>query len=474
MEKAREFIRDGKVAEAIETLIAMEKATRLGGDTKSTQKLAKEVINVLIDAKDWEQLMEQAELLMKKRSQMKQVQSVIVQEAIKAVDLAPSKDVKVQLIQKLRSICEGKIHVELEYARLTVQLANIWDAEGKLKEATALMQGLQVETIGNMEKSEKFDIILQQVEMSLRMDDYTVANIMYKKIPQRTIDKPDTIRHKIRYHQLLIRYFTHFENHFMICKQYYEIYLTVFKPEFKPEDIGGKYATVEEKLQVMQLALIFLFLSAYNAVEETLEEEIKAALTAREKEKPSERTVVDINTNRKLTLLAQIEADKRLEELPDFRAMVKCFTTLELISWADFSTRNAHLQGCSPFKDKPERWETLKRRVIEHNIRVIAAYYTRLTLGRLAEQIGMPLEETEEFLCVMVSDKLVSAKVNRMDNTVSFTQHRNKEQHLNQWADGVNEVLNLLGTTCHLITKEQMVNRARKEKGRQDSKMDTS
>ncbi len=41
--------------------------------------------------------MEHAELLMKKRSQMKQVQSVIVQEAVRAVELAPSKEVKVQL-----------------------------------------------------------------------------------------------------------------------------------------------------------------------------------------------------------------------------------------------------------------------------------------------------------------------------------------------------------------------------------------
>lgn len=36
----------------------------------------------------------------------------------------------------------------------------------------------------------------------------------------------------------------------MISKQYHEIYLTVFKPEFKPEEVGGKYATTEEKLQV--------------------------------------------------------------------------------------------------------------------------------------------------------------------------------------------------------------------------------
>ena len=99
---------------------------------------------MLIDAKDWELLMEQSELLMKKRSQMKQVQSVIVQEAVRSVELAPTKEVKIQLIEKLRSICEGKIHVELEYARLTVQLADIWDKDGKLKEATSLMQGLQV------------------------------------------------------------------------------------------------------------------------------------------------------------------------------------------------------------------------------------------------------------------------------------------------------------------------------------------
>ena len=41
-----------------------------------------------------------------------------------------------------------------------------------------------------MDKKEKFDIILQQVEMSLRMEDYTVANIMAKKIPQRFESSP--------------------------------------------------------------------------------------------------------------------------------------------------------------------------------------------------------------------------------------------------------------------------------------------
>ena len=71
----------------------------------------------------------------------------------------------------------------------------------------------------------------------------------------RTIDKPDTMGHKIRFHTLLIRYFTHFENNYMICKQYNEIYNTVFKPEFKPEEVDGKYSTTEEKLEVCMCSL---------------------------------------------------------------------------------------------------------------------------------------------------------------------------------------------------------------------------
>ena len=38
-----------------------------------------------------------------------QVQTVVIQEALKAVDLTPTVDVKVHVIQKLRSTCEGKV-----------------------------------------------------------------------------------------------------------------------------------------------------------------------------------------------------------------------------------------------------------------------------------------------------------------------------------------------------------------------------
>ena len=360
--------------------------------------------------------------------------------------------------------------MELEYARLTVQLANIWDADGKLKEAAEMMQGLQAETIGNMDKKEKFDIILQQVEMSLRMKDYTVANIMAKKIPQRTLDKTDVMGHKIRFHTLMIQYYTHYENHYMICKQHYEIYNTVFNPEFKPEEVEGKYSTMEEKLQVLRHVLVFLFLSAYNSKPETIAEEVKAAQAARDSKAEADREVISINSNEKLTLLNKLATDRQLDELPEFKAMVKHFITLELISWTDFASRFGKIKELPPFMEKTDRWATLQKRVQEHNIRVIAAYYTRLSMARLSELTGMPTEETEDFLCEMVSNKLVTAKINRMDGIIDFTEHRTTAQQLNKWATGVNEVLNLMGDTCHLITKEQMMAKAKAEKARQEAK----
>jgi len=46
--------------------------------------------------------------------------------------------------QTLRAVTDGKIHVELERARLTRQLAKIRESEGKVAEAADLMSEVQV------------------------------------------------------------------------------------------------------------------------------------------------------------------------------------------------------------------------------------------------------------------------------------------------------------------------------------------
>ncbi len=63
----------GKYSEAVESLLGLEKQSRLAEDITSTKMCCKAILEVLFDAGDWQQLNEHILLLAKRRSQLKQV-----------------------------------------------------------------------------------------------------------------------------------------------------------------------------------------------------------------------------------------------------------------------------------------------------------------------------------------------------------------------------------------------------------------
>jgi 26S proteasome regulatory subunit N5 len=81
--------------------------------------------------------------------------------------------IKLELIAVLLQVTDGKIFVECERARLTRMLAKIKEDEGKIVEACDLLQELQVETFGSMERREKTDFILEQMRLCLAKKDYS-------------------------------------------------------------------------------------------------------------------------------------------------------------------------------------------------------------------------------------------------------------------------------------------------------------
>ncbi|PVU86184.1 hypothetical protein BB560_006799, partial [Smittium megazygosporum] len=99
----------------------------------------------------------------------------------------------------------------------------------------------------------------------------------------------------------------------------------------------------------------------------------------------------------------------------------------------------------------------LKNRVMEHNIRVIALYYNRISLKRISELVGMPLEETESKLCSLVVDGLVYAKIDRPNQIVNFLKKKTVSESLDIWVSDVNNLLGLVEKTTHLIEKENIL-----------------
>jgi len=59
------------------------------------------------------------------------------------------------------------------------------------------------------------------------------------------------------------------------------------------------------------------------------------------------------------------------------------------------------------------RWQQFHRRVIEHNVRVIAKYYQRIRMERLAQLLDLGLEDEERNLVDLISVSIIQTNSRR-------------------------------------------------------------
>lgn len=120
---------------------------------------------------------------------------------------------------------------------------------------------------------------------------------------------------------------------------------------------------------------------------------------------------------------------------------------------------------------KPQRrWADLRKRVIEHNVRVVARYYTRVEMGRLTQLLDLTEDETEKYISDLVTSKTVYAKIDRPARVVSFARPRDADDVLNEWSSNMRSLLGLLERIDHLITKEEMMARIQPGAGKESRK----
>jgi 26S proteasome regulatory subunit N5 len=117
-----------------------------------------------------------------------------------------------------------------------------------------------------------------------------------------------------------------------------------------------------------------------------------------------------------------------------------------------------------------KRWEDLRKRVIEHNVRVIAKYYTRIQMSRLTQLLDLTEDETENYISELVTAKTVYAKIDRPARIVNFAKPRDADDVLNEWSGNMKSLLGLLERIDHLITKEEMMARIQPTKVTQEGK----
>jgi 26S proteasome regulatory subunit N5 len=149
-------------------------------------------VEICKERDDWSYMNEQVLLLSKKHAQLKQAITKMVQVVMGFLDDAPTMEKKMQTIETLRTVTEGKIFVEVERARVTRILSDIKKDQGDINAATEILCELQVETFGSMSRREKTEFILEQVSLCIQKGDWTQAAILSRKISTKYIARKPT------------------------------------------------------------------------------------------------------------------------------------------------------------------------------------------------------------------------------------------------------------------------------------------
>lgn len=99
-----------------------------------------------------------------------------------------------------------------------------------------------------------------------------------------------------------------------------------------------------------------------------------------------------------------------------------------------------------PFLESTENNQShmreLLRQLIQHNLRVIERYYSKIKIQTLSRLIGVPEDRAETEICDMVVNKRIQAKINRLAWEVSFKKkNSNVEGMLGDWNNDIKTML---------------------------------
>jgi len=412
--------------EVLECLLLEEKKQRKADEVENTIFIVLRTVALCYDFQKWKVLEEQIASFVRRHGQFKFVIQKMVQTCMPYVDQTPDLDTKLSLLNALLDVAEGKLFVELERARLTMQKAYLLERDrNDVNAAAESLKDFQVETYGAVPKREKTEYILEQIRIFLATKDstyFTRAKIRCGHIGPRTLKLyPDLA---LKFHQLEIE--------IKHCnEEFFDMAQALLNVRSVADNQKLKDCAATE-------AVFACILAAYS--------------------------------EEQYALLEKLVEDEKLEDIDACKKLLHLFTTHEIIVWPfeDASLRSfvENFRFSTQYGSQDALVENFRIRTIQHNVRVVARYYTDIQMGRLAEFLGVDIAEMEKHLSAMVVAGDVFAKIDRLEQSIRFTKNRKPNEIVNSWRDGIDNVIHVVEKTHHMIHRETLLekNRRKKEK----------
>lgn len=408
----------------INQLFIDEKQARHDADAAKLILICNEIVNLSFAEKEYKYLREFIVSISKKRNQAKKAIIEMVNLTMK-LNMEIEKKERFQTWETLREITEGKLFLEAEYARCTKSYCDMIIENNDLEKASEIIQEVQIETYGAIDKKEKIDYILYQVSVMLLKKDFVRTYILTKKIDPLHLNDKGLEQQKIKYYQLVIQYYLHEKMYQEVANSFKVLYDTL-----------RDHADMEEKYKLKQTAfcnyILFLLLSPYS--------------------------------NQKVDFLNISERfyKKELEAIPLLNEAVRGFLTKEVIPlhpeklWENFQLYEP-FSKTSIMPNTAFHFECLQKEIIHHNLKVVEGYYSRITMKRLAELCNASPEAVETEIAEMVYDGRMRAKIDRIQGIIDFRRQMQPHDCMNDWGADIKTLLELVEETCHLINRENVI-----------------
>jgi 26S proteasome regulatory subunit N5 len=267
------------------------------------------------------------------------------------------------------------------------------------------------------------------MKLVLMRKDFVRCQILSKKISKRHISSAGLEKLKVQFFLYMIQYYVHEKMILDAAKSYQTIFDVVNKAE--PELAKELDPTGSIKQTSFQNFVIYLLVSPYD--------------------------------NEKVDLMHILESmyARNLEDNDLLGRFVHKLLTFELMPLNEAEIEQ-QMSAFEPFKAETENSKAhmrdLIRQLIQHNLRVIEKYYSKINISTLSRLIGVPEDRAEQEICDMVVNHRIQAKINRLAWQVTFKKkNQNTEGMLDDWNRDVKTLLDKVEQTCHLINREKIV-----------------
>jgi len=347
---------------------------------------------------------------------------------------------QILLLRNVIEVTEGRIFVEHEYSDAVRRLTEIFLKRHDIDEAAKLIQDIQIETFGSLERSYKVDYILFQMRILLQKGDYVRSLIVSNKINRKHLNDDGLEKLKVEFYELMIRYYIHEELFIEASKCYKILYDFLKEIEMKVNlmsDSGNSAKNCVEILRSQNKHILFVHYITFLAI-----------------------CPPELETKNMFNELNMFYK-KDLEDNKEMLSIVKQRLSDDLV-YFDSNFLNQYANYPIFIKDEvnnpnaEKHFELFRKFWIQHNVVIFGKYFSQIRFDRMSAMIGIKKEEIEAEVADMVINNYIYAKINRISSTVNFRKQQDKNDKLVDLNLDLATMLDKIENTCHLIHKENL------------------